>query len=83
MWTVRIDESADMATVSDSGNNRVTTMENDGSGFTVPDDVLDVMFQEAKAQYRMGNTREALELVGMMAGEQVDVKRGTRTERQQ
>jgi len=82
MWTISIDESAGMATVSDEGNNRVTTLENDGSGITVPDDVLDVMFSEAKARYRMGNTRQALELVGMMAGEQITVERGTRTERQ-
>lgn len=82
MWTIRIDESADMATISDSGNNRVTTIENDGTGITVPDDVLNVMFEEAKAQYRMGNTREALELVGMMAGEQVTLEQGTRTGQQ-
>jgi len=82
MWTVSINQSADMATLSDRNNNRVTTVENDGTGITVPDDVLDIMFKEAKAKYRMGETRKALELVGMMAGEQIEVKRGTRTERQ-
>jgi len=29
MWTISIDESAGMATVSDEGNNRVTTLENE------------------------------------------------------
>lgn len=72
-WTCQIANDGSEMTVYDHNNTEVTTVTNNGGGLTVPDDVLDVMFTEAKAQYRMGNVKESLELVGMMAGEQIKV----------
>lgn len=47
-WKYDIAEDGSSMEIIDHKGNLVKTLQNDGSGFKIPDDILEVMKQEAK-----------------------------------
>jgi len=54
-WTYKLTDAGNCS-VYDHTDTHVTVVQNDGSGIRIPDDVVDVMRQEAEAARDNGNT---------------------------
>jgi len=69
-WNYYVNEDGSMD-VWDHNGQLVTSLTYPDGPRVLPGDVLDVMFQEAKASYVNGDTQRAIVVTGIMAGEQI------------
>lgn len=72
-WKFEIRDGQELDVIDDSGTV-VKTIQNDGTGFTFPDVILDVMYQEALNEYQNNNgmTLRALKILADAAFEQIE-----------
>jgi hypothetical protein len=71
-WEYSVADDGSSMEIIDHTGSVVTTVQNDGTGFEIPGDVLDAMFDTAMSEYKAGNLKEALTIVAIMAGEQIE-----------
>jgi len=71
-WTYSIPADNSEIVVYDHTGTEAATVPNDGSGITVPDDVLDVMAQEFDAALSNDNRDRALKIARDAAFEQIE-----------
>jgi len=54
-WTYTTVDDGSHLEIYDHKNEKITTLQNDGRGFTIPTDIFDVMRQEAEKARQNGN----------------------------
>jgi len=58
----------------DGNNNLISTIENDGSGFTIPQDILDVMRNEAQKAMNNDNLDHWREIYTQLSSNDIQEK---------
>jgi len=71
-WYYTITEGGTDMDVYDHTGSRVTTLTNDGTGFQIPDDILDVMLEEFNQAMGQGQQSRALAIARDGAFENVE-----------
>ncbi|AFH21655.1 hypothetical protein OSG_eHP6_00110 [environmental Halophage eHP-6] len=60
--------------IYDGNNNLISTIENDGSGFTIPQDILDVMRNEAQKAMNNDNLDRWREIYTQLSSNDIQEK---------
>lgn len=71
-WNYALAADNSSMDVYDHTGALITTYQNDGSGFSIPGDVLDVMHSELQAALSNGKTDRAISIAADAACEQIE-----------